>query len=231
MLLPKQLECNKNLTGLVANVLMDKYKRPTLILNQTEKDGEFWWEGSGRGYGIDDFKKVLENCGLSSFGGYAEGHKNAFGAGISRKTSEEFFQKVNEYLADVDFSLSYNVDFIWKDTDNLSENILEIALYDNIWGKEVEEPYIAIENIKITSDNIYLMSPDKNPTLKITLPNGVSCIKFKSSKEEYENLKPDTGCNIINLVGRCERNEWNGNINAQIIINDYEIVKSQKYYF
>ena len=75
------------------------------------------------------------------------------------------------------------------------------------------------------------MSPDKNPTLKIILPNGVSCIKFKSSKEEYEKLKPSTGCNIINLVGRCERNEWNGNVNAQIIISDYEIAKSQKYYF
>lgn len=73
VLLPKKLECNKNLTGLVANVLMDRYKRPTLILNQTERDGEFWWEGSGRGYGIDDFKKVLEDCGLPSFGGYAEG--------------------------------------------------------------------------------------------------------------------------------------------------------------
>ena len=29
------------------------------------------------------------------------------------------------------------------------------------------------------------MSRDKNPTLKITLSNGVSLIKFKATEEEY----------------------------------------------
>lgn len=75
------------------------------------------------------------------------------------------------------------------------------------------------------------MSPDKNPTIKITMPSGVSCIKFKSSQEEFDKLVPREGCNIINIVGRCENNEWNGNIKPQIIIEDYEIISSQKYYF
>lgn len=90
---------------------------------------------------------------------------------------------------------------------------------------------MAFEGITITKDNLTLMSRDRNPTLKITLPNGVSAIKFRSSESEYESLYSDLGCVTLNIVGRCERNEWNGNITPQIIIEDYEIVGKTDYYF
>ena len=75
------------------------------------------------------------------------------------------------------------------------------------------------------------MSPDKSPTLKITLSNGASLIKFKATQEEYEKLRSETGCVTINVVGKCERNIWNGVVSPQIIIEDYEIVGEQQYYF
>ena len=74
------------------------------------------------------------------------------------------------------------------------------------------------------------MSPDKNPTLKIVLSDGTSLIKFKSNEEEFNNLKSD-GIITLNIVGRCERNVWNGRISPQIIIEDYEITKKIEYYF
>ena len=83
---------------------------------------------------------------------------------------------------------------------------------------------MAIEHINVYAGNVVLMSPDKSPTLKITLPNGTSLIKFKSSQEEYQELCPETGCITINIVGKCERNIWNGTITPQIIIEDYEII-------
>ena len=100
-----------------------------------------------------------------------------------------------------------------------------------LWGQGVDEPLVAIEHINLHKDKIVLMSPDKGPTLKITLPNGTSLIKFKSSQEEYEKLHSETGCITINVVGKCERNIWNGIVSPQIIIEDYEIVGEQKYYF
>ena len=77
------------------------------------------------------------------------------------------------------------------------------------------------------------MSPDKNPTIKITLPSGIAFIKFKSSQGEFDLLKPETefGSTVLNIVGRCEKNEWNGLVTPQILIEDYEIVSRQKYYF
>jgi len=78
----------------------------------------------------------------------------------------------------------------------------------------------------VTKNNIVLMSPDKRPTIKIMCDNGVNLIKFRSSKEEFETLCPDSdlGCVIINIIGTCERNVWNGNINPQILIKDYAIM-------
>lgn len=75
------------------------------------------------------------------------------------------------------------------------------------------------------------MSPDKSPTLKIALPSNMSLIKFRSSNEEYEKLYSELGCVTINIVGRCEQNVWNGNVSPQVIIEDYEIVAKQEYYF
>lgn len=52
-----------------------------------------------------------------------------------------------------------------------------------------------------------LMGLEKNkPTLKITLPNKISLIKFGSSEEEYYNLLTE-GYIQLNVVGRCNANE------------------------
>ena len=123
------------------------------------------------------------------------------------------------------------VDFIFYGNDFKKNDILELAELNSIWGQGVEQPLIAIERLNITKNNVTLLSPDKSPTLKITLPNGMSLIKFRSSKEEYENLCSDLGCVTINVVGTCDKNEWNGIISPQVKIEDYEVVGRSKYYF
>ena len=100
-----------------------------------------------------------------------------------------------------------------------------------VWGKDVEEPWIVIENIKLNRDNFSLLSPDNKPTLRINLPNGVSLIKFKSSEDEYESLYSENGCYVINVVGKCNINEWCGRVTPQLIIEEYEVIEKQNYYF
>ena len=238
-------ETDKNLTGLIANQLMAKYQRPVLLLNKvnnTETDidengntvvtGHYVsWEGSGRGYDkskFDNLREFLKESGLAM---YAEGHANALGVGILDATFTAFINYSNQALANFDFTPCYKVDFIFYGDDFRGADIVEIAELKSLWGQGVEEPLVAIEHINIHNGNVTLMSPDKSPTLKITLPNGTSLIKFKSSQEEYEKLHSETGCITINVVGKCERNIWNGIVSPQIIIEDYEIVGEQKYYF
>lgn len=78
---------------------------------------------------------------------------------------------------------------------------------------------------------ITLMSKDKNPTLKIRLPNDVACIKFKSNQEEFESLYSENGCITVTIIGKPEINYYNYNSTPQIIIIDMEVVNRQQYYF
>lgn len=229
--LPKELNFDKTVTGLIANKLMSNYQRPVLLLHQVNSPEETRWEGSARGYDKSEFKDFRGFLLNSGFVNYASGHANAFGASISDNKFDAFIQYSNQELQMFDFSPKYNVDFIFSVNQIQNKDILEIAEYKKLWGQAVDEPYVAIENIQITKNNLQLMSPDKNPTVKITLPNGMSLIKFRSSKEEYKHLYSDLGCVTINVVGRCERNIWNGIISPQIIIENYEVVQRTNYYF
>ena len=68
---------------------------------------------------------------------------------------------------------------------------------------------------------IQLLSPDKHPTIKIHLDSGIDIMKFKSSEEEYETfMKPNT---VMDAVCRCAKNEWNGRVTAQLIIEDFQL--------
>ncbi len=225
--LDKSYSVDKNLTGLIANQLMAKYQRPVLLLNETE-DG---WEGSGRGYDKSKFDNLREFLNYSGLVMYAEGHANALGVGIKHDLFDEFVNYSNKELAVFNFNPCYKVDFIFNANNFNSNDIIEIAELKGIWGQGVDEPYIALEDIKISKNNITLMGLEKNkPTLKITLPNKTSLIKFKSSQEEYDSLCSE-GCVTINVVGRCERNMWNGMVSPQILVEDYEIVNKVEYYF
>ena len=124
----------------------------------------------------------------------------------------------------------YFVDYVYRGVDVNPENILDIAALDNLWGKDMDKAYIAIHDLKVSSDMITLMSPDKRPTLKITLPNKVCLIKFGSSQEEYESLLSQ-GYIALDIVGRCNANEYNGWVTAQVLIEDYEVIGQSKYNF
>ena len=97
-------------------------------------------------------------------------------------------------------------------------------------GQDIDESLICIENLKVTKDNLTLMSPDKKPTLKITLPNKISLIKFGSSQEEYDALCTE-GYVELNVVGKCNANEWMGRVTPQVLIENYEIIGQSKYNF
>ena len=223
---------DRNLTGLIANQLMSEYQRPVLILNKIEnEDGTITWEGSGRGYDksrLKDFRGFLEN---NKYVMYAEGHANAFGIGIKDEDISAFIASTNSALDGFDFTPIYNVDFIYKSDELTPDEVIDIAGMKSLWGQGVEEAEIAVEGIKVHKDNIRILSPDKNPTLKIMLPNGINFMKFRSSEEEYNKLYSELGYVTINIVGECERNIWNNKISPQVMIKDYEIVDRANYYF
>lgn len=238
LLIQLQNPVDTNLSGLIANQLQSEYQKPVLLLNKVIKDNgtqqvQISWEGSGRGFEkseLKDFKKFLTDSGYFM---YAEGHANAFGAGILDKNVQDFIQYANNQLKDFDFTPKYRVDYIYHFDDINTLDLMNIAEWADLWGQGVEEPYIVLENIKIESNKIRL-NGTRSRTLNLNLSSpleDVSLVKFRSSEEEFEKIKPksDLGCVTINVIGTCELNIYTGK--PQIIIEDYEIVESTAYYF
>lgn len=219
-------EPDPNLLGLNANKIMAKYQKPTMLLR---KDGDNW-VGSARNVSnspFEDFRKFCEDSGLVN---YSEGHAGAFGISIADKNIETFIKYSDEKLANINFSPAYKVDFIFSGNDCAPTTVISLAQYKKLWGQQFQEPKIAITNLPVYKGNCVLLSPDKKPTIKITLPNGIELIKFKASAEEYEELI-SSACTRINIVGTCDLNSWNNKITPQLVIEEYEIINKQEYYF
>lgn len=205
-----------NITGLVANKIQDTYKKPTIILN----DNGNVFRGSGRNYGkspVEDFRKVCEDTERVNF---AQGHAGSFGIEVESDMIDEFIDAVNSAYDGIDMTPVYWVDFAFRG-NNIPANIVsEIAGMSDLWGQCIPEAFVAIDTVPLSKDNVQLLSADKNPTLKITV-RGVEIMKFKSSKEEYEQFTK--GNMTLTAVCSCGVNEWMGKFTPQLIVEDFEL--------
>lgn len=241
LLEPNQID--KNIAGLCANKIMAKYQRPCCILTKTtvetervvedlpfdltETIAQTVYQGSARGCdktGVYLFKDICESTGAVNF---VKGHQGAFGLGICEDELQNFISKTDDILKDTSDEAIYNVDFVFENTEVNPEVILEIADFNDLWGKDVDEPYVAIRNLKVTKNMVTFM---KGTTIKITLPNKVSLIKFNSTEEEYQRLISE-GYVLVDIVGKCNKNEWAGETYAQIKIEEFVVNSVAKYDF
>lgn len=217
--LPKEEAISRGLTGLFANKIAARYGKPVLLLNDCGDS----WAGSGRAPGrtqLESFRDFLITSRLVEM---AQGHDNAFGVEIKKDKIDEFIRYSNAALANFSFGAMYKVDVIYSGGNFNFHDIVNIAELGGIWGQDMDEPYIAIEGIAISKNNTTLMSPDKYPTLKIDLANGVSLIKFGSSVEEYQRLLNNGVGSIITVVGKCAVDRKYHVGQPQVLVEDYEI--------
>ncbi len=218
---------DKNIAGLVANKIAAKYQRPTCILFEcTLEDKSIAYQGSSRGYepaGVTDFKKVCEETDCTN---WTVGHANAFGLSLPSTQVESFIEKTNEALKTMSTEPMYQVDYIWSPSEIRSEHILDVASLKFLWGKDFPEALVAIEGITVTPADIAVYKKTTT-TLKITIPNtNISIMKFFASQEDCDFFSE--GTHTINVVGTCSANEWCGNMSAQIMLTDYEVVGEKK---
>lgn len=219
---------DKNLTGLVANSLSKNYKRPTLLLRYNEEDNIL--SGSGRGYekgAIKNFKEFLQNTGKFIF---VEGHASAFGLAIEADKLIEVSEWINEELKDIQIDVDiHDVDFVVPAKQLNVQFINEINAYRDLWGINVEEPVIAIKAVEVNKDEIYINGKNKT-TLKFSY-KGIEFIKFRSDEKEWEEIVGKGDRLVIDVVGRCSLNVWEGKETPQIIMEDLAVVNVKKKQF
>lgn len=245
LFLMKPGQIDKNIAGLIANKIMSKYQRPVCILTLTtetitERDEDIpfdppyfinMYRGSARGCdktGITNFKDICAATGVTE---YETGHQGRFGLGIKEGNIAAFIEKTDELLKDTSDEAIYFVDYIFKGSNVPAEAIFDIASLADLAGKDMDESMVAIENLRVTADMVTVFSK-KGYTLKITLPTGVTLMKFNATEEDCLRFQTNnTGFIELDIVGKCNINEWNDIETAQIFIEDWEIVDSTKYFF
>lgn len=238
-------EVEEGLKGLIANKLVAKYQRPCCLLTkvidyQTADSTPPWeetaaaasvsYQGSARGCseaGILNFKQICDDTEAVL---YTAGHNNAFGLGISADKIEEFLEKTDFILKDMNSEPLYYVDYVFEDNLINYQVIDDLASCSDLWGQELKEANILIKT-KVTANMVTIYRKNSN-TLKITLPGNLNCIKFNVTEDEankFENI--GKGYLEVNIVAHCSQNEFFGRVTSQLEIVDYEIVDSNKYYF
>ena len=211
----------RGITGLIANQTMAKYKRPVLILSPVKHDdGLLYWDGSGRNApncGLNDLRSFLASTKQVAM---AQGHASAFGISIPQDQFDDFIASTNEALADYDFSTTYQVDAIYSTVDLEASDIISIYKAGDLWTQGIEEPIIAVKDIKVNKDNVFI----NEKVLKITNPNGISFVKFKPTSEELMLFSTLKDSYTIDVVGTCNYSSFDDT--AQIMITDYNLIKN-----
>lgn len=232
LFLLKPGEIDRNIAGLVANKFMAKYQRPCCILtaklNDVDLNGDqiysiykaSSYEGSARGCdiaGVVNFKDICASCdGVL----YAEGHQGAFGLGLKGDCITSFIEQTDDILKNMSDEPIYYVDYEWNYDNIDGDKILDIAEMNDYWGKDIDRSLVYVKNIPVEDFKVM-----KSNTLKFSLPH-VDIIKFGATDEEIEKLQ--SKCDCINAVCKCAKNEWNFQIDPQLILVDYELIQEPK---
>ena len=217
---PEEIE--PSLCGLLANKIQAKYQHPTLVLRRTRKlgDTEDVYRGSARNYSLCPVENMKDICAGTGDMLLAAGHQGAWGAAISESKLQDFIQDTNELYKDVDFTPTYWVDYIWNSRTLDGNRILDLAELD-IYGQEISESLVVVKDISLNPSMITLMGLEKgHPTIKIQIGD-VSLIKFSASEELYEEMCEENM--VLTCVCKPNKNEWNGNVSPQLIIEDFDL--------
>lgn len=110
-----------------------------------------------------------------------------------------------------------------------AQDVYDIADLNYLWGQSVDEPLVAIENIKVNADTLKFFGASGN-TLRLT-SGCLSFVKFNVKEEEKILLDPGSGFYTVDIVGRCARNFFNDMCTPQIQIEDIRIRNRKTYYF
>lgn len=217
---------DENMTGIVAIKVAEKYNKPCLLLRKKE-DGTY--AGSARNIDnspLNSLKDFLESLELFE---YCTGHQGAFGVKIHKNNITKAIQLINEKLYNVNFSYCHEVDFI-VDINSLDiAFIREIDSLKNIYGQGISESKIAIKNLIVNKNDVKLIGKNSN-TVKLTYNDGIVFIKFNCKESDviiqwindWDSKSEEI---VIDVVGKCNINNFGGILTPQIVIEEYEINK------
>jgi single-stranded-DNA-specific exonuclease len=175
-----------SLAGLVANSLVEEYKRPAFVWG---RDGDGMLKGSCRSCNGYDLFKLMgsEGDAFIEFGG----HSGAGGFSVTLNNLATLEDRLSQALASLESEEDVRVDGVTLDISEIGENLWATVSKFAPFGVDNPKP---IFNIKGDLKSIKQFGKEKNH-LEVVLTNGkkdVKAISFFSSPTTY-SLLPTTG--------------------------------------
>ncbi|RUM56718.1 MAG: single-stranded-DNA-specific exonuclease RecJ [Nautilia sp.] len=197
---------HEGVIGIVASRLVHHYKLPAIVF--AEK-GDIL-KGSGRSLGDVNIYNLIKECEefIEGFGG----HKLACGLSIKKENLEKFTEKINLITSKIPKENFYLDEFLLGEL-SLKEcdfELLEILKSFEPYGEGNPKPKfkakVNIENIRNLKDNHYKLIVSQNGVYK-------DAIIFRYDGEFEQEMT---------MIFTIEENNWNGNVNIQLMIDRFE---------
>lgn len=221
---------HEGLTGVVAIKMAENFNKPVILLKRHRNErGEEVYGGSARNMNnspIENLKDVINSTNVIK----GQGHANAFGiVDLPIDKKEEATRILNDILKDVEYDATYLVDYIFDIYEVDVNTIMQLSVFDNIICQGIEEPKIAVENIKLSRSEFEIFGK-KEDIISFTY-NGIKYVQFKCKEgnqiyDFLQNAWDDNETVTFNIVGKPSINEYNGIHTPQVIILDNDIIST-----
>lgn len=200
------IDVDADIAGLLGNKLLEKYQKPLFVLRKNDKE----YTGSMRAIGVENFAQIVNDTGI----GQCMGHELAAGALIPVDKFEEFQDKIEDVLKDVEFAQTIDID-IQLDNEQVTDALIrQIKDINKISGAGF--PPITVMIGEVADYNIGDMSQGKH--LKVTTPN-VTFIKWNFSG--WDDLW-DLEDKEFYGVGQLDSGFFGRTYYRQLILNDFK---------
>lgn len=219
---------HEGLTGVVAIKMAENFNKPVILLKRHRNErSEEVYGGSARNMNnspIENLKDVINSTNVIK----GQGHANAFGiVDLPIDKKEEATRILNDILKDVEYDATYLVDYIFDIYEVDVNTIMQLSVFDNIICQGIEEPKIAVENIKLSRSEFEIFGK-KEDIISFTY-NGIKYVQFKCKEgnqiyDFLQNAWDDNETVTFNIVGKPSINEYNGIRTPQVIILDNDII-------
>ena len=222
-------------TGLVANKLVSKYKRPCLVLRNNGNE----YEGSARNYSLNEIESLKDDLEALNLFNKLAGHPNAMGIGIDKDKIEEMKEKFNEAHKDMKIEDTHLCDFEILSSKLKYEDILEIAKLRPLWGGDIKEPQFVLPNVSVKAEQITRHSNNKWNIIELPIAKGkkIKVYQTQNAGEEGYNkllMREENGFSNppktlkMDLVVKMKMWEIEGQQYPYLQLVDYNVEKGRK---
>lgn len=192
-----------NLSGVIANKLSAKFKKPALVVHD---DGNGMITGSQRGYGVKDFSKLLEMTGLCE----CKGHENSSGIFVQTEKFDDFIDELYEIMDSVEIEEVSDADYLIS-TDQIYSLINFSKMMNRISGTGFRGITFVVE-----TDQYEYKTMTDGKHMKLEVAEGVNLIKWKET--------PDIS-GKIRCCGTLDSSFFGRQKNYNLIIDKIEVIE------